>query len=185
MYVIIIIAVLAFGYWVYKNSKRNAVINEFCQAAEEGDADAQFEMGVLYQYGRGVRQNLFEAVSLYCKAAEQGHIGAQSNLGVLYTLGLGIPRDYSQALYWFTKAANQGNAFAQNNLCRLYSFGEGVPQNYVTAYMWLELAINGLEGAEKEKAEMNRDRFLTSHMNSEEIERAKKMAVEWRASHKH
>ncbi len=185
MYVIIIIAVLAFGYWLYKNSKRNAVINEFRQAAEAGDADAQFEMGVLHQYGRGVRQDLFEAVSLYRKSAEQGHIGAQSNLGILYASGLGIPRDYDQALYWFTKAANQGNAFAQNNLCRLYSFGEGVPQDYVTAYMWLELAIDGLEDEQKEKAEINRDRFLASHMKSEEIERAKRMAVEWRASHKH
>jgi hypothetical protein len=87
--------------------------------------------------------------------------------------------------YWFTKAANQGDAFAQDNLCRLYSFGEGVPQNYVTAYMWLELAIDGLENAEKEKAEMNRDSFVASHMNSEEIERANGMVVERRASHKH
>ena len=133
----------------------------------------------------GVPQDFFEAVSLYHKAAEQGHLGAQGNLGVLYASGLGSPRDYGQALHWFTMAANQGDAFAQNNLCRLYSLGEGVPQDYVAAYMWLELAIGGLEGAQKEKAEMNRDRFLASHMDSDEIERAKEMVFEWKASHKH
>ena len=182
MYVIVIMVALGVAYWLYRNFQRNAVVNKFRQA---GDADAQFEMGVLHQYGRGVPQNLFEAVSFYRNAAEQGHLGAQSNLGILYASGQGIPRDYGEALHWFTKAANQGDAFAQNNLCRLYSFGEGVPQDYATAYMWLELAIGGLEGAQKEKAEMNRDSFLTSHMNPEEIERAKRMVVEWRASHKH
>ncbi len=171
--------------WLYKNFRRNAVINEFRQAAEAGDADAQFEMGVLYQYGRGVPQNLSEALSFYRKAAEQGHLGAQSNLGILYASGLLIPRDYSQALHWFMKAANQGDAFAQNNLCRLHSFGEGVPRDYVTAYMWLELAIGSLEGAQKEKAEMNRDLFLASHMNPEEIGRATKMVAEWKERNKH
>lgn len=185
MYVIIIIAAVAFAYWLYKNSRRNALINDFRQAAEAGDADAQFEMGVLHHYGRGVPQDFFKAVSLYREAGEQGHLGAQSNLGILYASGLGIPRDYGQALHWFTKAANQGDALAQNNLSRLYSFGEGVSQDYVTAYMWLELAIDGLEGAQKEKAVANRDLFLASHMTPEEIERAKRMVFEWKTSHNH
>ena len=64
MYAIVIIAVLGCAYWLYKNSKRNTVINEFRQSAEACDADAQFEMGVLHQYGRGVPQDFLEAVSL-------------------------------------------------------------------------------------------------------------------------
>jgi TPR repeat protein len=165
--------------------KRNTVVRQYQQAADAGDAEAQFEMGVLHQDGRGVPQDFGKAVALYLKAAEQGHLGAQSNLGVLYVSGRGIPRDYGEALKWFTRAAEQGDVFAQNNLCRLYSFGEGVPQDYVKAYMWLELAICGLEGSQKEKAVMNRDMFLSSHMNPAEIERAKKMVLEWKASHSH
>jgi len=165
--------------------KRNTVVRQYQQDADAGDAEAQFEMGVLNQYGRGVPQDFCKAVALYLKAAEQGHLGAQSNLGVLYVSGQGIPRDYGEALKWFTKAAEQGDVFAQNNLCRLYSFGEGVSQDYVKAYMWLELAICGLEGSQKEKAVMNRDMFLSSHMNPAEIERAKKMVLEWKASHSH
>ncbi len=182
VYVILVLVALA-SFWLHRRWKRNAIIQQYSEAAEAGDAEAQFEIGALYQYGRGVPQDYVRAVNYYSKAAQQGHIEAQSNLGILYASGLGLPRDYSKALKLFTKAAEQGHAYAQNNLCRLYSFGEGVPQDYVTAYMWLELSIGGLEGAQKEKAEMNRDRFLASHMTNEEIERAKKMVVEWKARH--
>jgi hypothetical protein len=185
MYVILILVALALASWLHKAWRRNTIISQYSQAADAGDVEAQFEMGVLHQYGRGVPQDFGKAVALYRKAAEQGHLGAQSNLGILYASGRGIPRDYGEALKWLTKAAEQGDAFAQNNLCRLYSFGEGVPQDFVKAYMWLELAICGLEGSQKEKAVMNRDMFLASHMNPGEIERAKRMVVEWKESHSH
>lgn len=159
------------------------LIQRYTQAAESGDADAQFEMGVLHQYGRGVTQDFSEAVRLYRKAAEQGHLGAQSNLGILYASGQGVPRDYSEAMKWFTMAAEQGDAFAQDNLGRLYSFGEGVTQDYVVAYMWLDLAADGLAGREKEKVELNRDRFLASHMTDEQIKRARNLSSEWRKRH--
>jgi len=183
MYVVLIVVSLVLAYWIHKGWKRGRMINQYSHAAEAGDPEAQFEMGVLHQYGRGVPQDLGRAVALYRKAAEQGHLGAQSNLGILYASGLGIPRDYSEALKWFTRAAEQGNSFAQNNLCRLYSFGEGVPQDYVIAYMWLDLSIEGLEGKEREKAIMNRDMFLAAHMTPDEIAGAKKMVVEWKVRH--
>ena len=183
MYAILILVALVLAYWLHKGWKRKTIIDQYSQAADAGDAEAQFEMGVLHQYGRGVPQDFDRAVALYRKAAEQRHLGAQSNLGILYVSGLGIPRDYGEALKWFTRAAEQGDAFAQNNLCRLYSFGEGVPQDYVTAYMWLDLSIGGLAGGQKEKAEMNRDMFLASHMTPDDVERAKRMVVEWKARH--
>jgi TPR repeat protein len=160
------------------------LIQQYKQRAESGDADAQFEMGVLHQYGRGVRQDFAEALSLYRKAAAQGHNQAQSNLGILYASGQGVHKDYSEAIKWFTMAAEQGDAFAQNNLGRLYSMGEGVAQDYVAAYMWLDLAAEGLTGREKEKVELNRDSFLASHMTEDEIKHARKLSSDWREKHK-
>jgi len=184
MYVIAILTTLVFAYWLYRGWKRRAIIQQYSQAAEKGDAEAQFEMGVLNQYGRGIPQDLGRAVALYCKAAERGHLEAQSNLGILYAKGQGIPRDYNEAVKWFTKAAEQGNAFAQNNLGYLYSLGEGFSKDFVTAYMWQDIAVSGLEGQEKKKVEMNRDMFLATHMTPEEIDRAKRMVAEWKERHK-
>ena len=160
------------------------LVQHYSQDAESGDADTQFEMGVLHQYGRGVPQDLSEAIRLYRKAAEQGHLGAQSNLGVLYASGQSVHKDYSEAMKWFTMAAEQGDAFAQNNLGRLYSFGEGVTPDYVVAFMWLDLAADGLVGREKEKVELNRDRFLTSHMTEDQIKLARNLSQGWRKRHK-
>ena len=54
------------------------------KAADQGDAAAQFNLGVMYATGQGVPQDYAEAVKWYRKAAEQGHAGAQYNLGVMY-----------------------------------------------------------------------------------------------------
>ena len=51
--------------------------------AEQGDAEAQFNLGVMYANGRGVPQDDSEAVRWYRLAADQGHAGAQFNLGAV------------------------------------------------------------------------------------------------------
>jgi len=67
-------------------------------AAEQGDADAQLALGVLYVYGEGVPQDDAEAVKWYRLAAEQGNGPAQYNLGVMYYDGEGVPQDYAEAI---------------------------------------------------------------------------------------
>ncbi len=89
------------------------------EKAEQGDTDAQFNLGVMYNNGQGVTQDYTQAVSWYRKAAEQGHADAQFNLGVRYAKGQGVTKDYTQAVSWFRKAAEQGHANAVENLKRL------------------------------------------------------------------
>ncbi|MBL0641313.1 sel1 repeat family protein, partial [Aeromonas veronii] len=57
---------------------------DYCQAAEQGDAEAQFNMGLMYDQGQGVPQDDGQAMAWYRLAAEQGHVGAQFNLGWMY-----------------------------------------------------------------------------------------------------
>jgi TPR repeat protein len=76
-------------------------------AAEQGNASAQSNLGVMYRLGRGVPQDNAEAVKWYRRAAEQGNAKAQSNLGVMYGLGQGVPQDYVQAHLWFNLAASR------------------------------------------------------------------------------
>ena len=62
--------------------------------AEQGYAGAQFNLGVMYENGDGIKQDDFEAVKWYRKAAEQGYAGAQFNLGVMYANGKPIQHNY-------------------------------------------------------------------------------------------
>ena len=97
---------------------------EMLQAAEQGYAKAQFNLGLMYDSGRGVRQDYTKAVQWYRKAAEQGDAKAQSNLGLMYDSGRGVRQDYTQAVQWYRKAAEQGYAKAQYNLGVMYDNGD-------------------------------------------------------------
>jgi hypothetical protein len=83
-------------------------------AAEQGIAEAQNELGSIYEDGRGVPQDYSQSLYWYRKAAEQGYATAQFKLAYMYEYGRGVSQDYSQALFWYRKAAEQGNEFARN-----------------------------------------------------------------------
>jgi hypothetical protein len=110
------------------------------KAAEQGDANAQKNLGVMYYNGQGVPQDYAQAVVWSRKAAEQGDADAENNLAASYQKGQGVPQDYAQAVYWYSKAAEQGSALAQNSLGALYYRGQGVPQDYPQAASWFRKA---------------------------------------------
>ncbi len=95
----------------YKPNDAAAAARELKPLAEQGDADAQFNLGSLYYQGRGVPQNYSEALAWMRKAAEAGHLFAQVTLGSIYSEGVQgmIQKDYPQALMWLVFAASQGD----------------------------------------------------------------------------
>ncbi len=113
------------GVAAYQRGDYAAALRLWQPLAEQGDADAQYNLGVMYDNGRGVRQDDGEAVKWYRKAAEQGVADAQHNLGHAYANGRGVPQDHGEAVKWYRKAAEQGNAMAQVNLGVMYAKGEG------------------------------------------------------------
>jgi len=84
--------------------------------AEQGDADAQWNMGVLYHTGEGVPQDDAQAVQWFERAAEQGHLPAQASLGAYYWAGRGVPRDLSKAYFWSLLALTQGDESMKSRL---------------------------------------------------------------------
>ncbi|MFO7642063.1 MAG: serine/threonine-protein kinase, partial [Candidatus Competibacteraceae bacterium] len=78
------------------------------RAAEQGDAEAQANLGWMYLQGRGVAQDHAEAVRWYRQAAEQGFSKAQFNLGWMYAEDRGVAQDYAEAARWFRQAAAHG-----------------------------------------------------------------------------
>lgn len=107
---------------------------------QEGSAQAQYNLGVMYDYGEGVEQNDEEAARWFRLAAEQGYANAQYNLGVSYSIGQGVPENFAEAVDWFRLAAEQGLASAQYALGTMYDVGGGVPQDYDEAIRWYRLA---------------------------------------------
>ena len=67
---------------------------ETFQVAKQGNAKAQFNLGLMYYNGQGVRQDYVQIVKWFRKAAEQGFAQAQFNLGVMYDNGQGVRQDY-------------------------------------------------------------------------------------------
>jgi Sel1 repeat len=96
------------------------------KAADQGDADAQNNIGWRYYQGNGVAQDYAQAMSWWRKAADQGDADAQNNIGWLYDHSEGVAQDYAQAMSWYRKAADQGHAEAQYNIGVLFEEGNGV-----------------------------------------------------------
>lgn len=150
-------------------------LREWRPLAEQGNALAQYNLGLLYRKGRGVPQDDVQARKWYEKAAAQGQTKAQFNLGTLYFNGEGVPKDYQQALRWFRLAADQGEALAQTKIAIMYDEGQGVPKNLVQAYKWYSLAATNGD----KPAPQLRD-LLTNHMTEAQIAEAQKLAQEWK-----
>ena len=115
-------------------------LQEWRPLAEQGDADAQKDLGVMYYTGQGVPQNYDEAVRWYRLAAEQGNVAAQSNLAEMYYIGEDVPQDYTEAAKWLRLAAESGDHDVQFNLGMMYAYGDGVVQSVVMALMWFNIA---------------------------------------------
>jgi TPR repeat protein len=94
----------AAGLAAFKNKDYATAFKEWKAAADHGQAEAQFDLGVLYAQGKGVRRDLTEASKWYRLAADQGNAEAQFALGQMYSRGWGVPRDEADAIRWFQMA---------------------------------------------------------------------------------
>ena len=105
------------GSTAYEQSDYQTAFKLWLPMAEQGDANVQFNLGVMYAKGQGVKQDDFEAVKWFRKAAEQGHAKAQAILGFSYLLGeRGVQVNKSLAKEWFGKACDNGD----QNGCEYY-----------------------------------------------------------------
>ena len=141
--------------------------------AYQGDAAAQYNLGLMYANGEGVPEDDVEAVRWYRLAADQGVADAQFNLGISYDNGEGVPEDDAEAARWYRLAADQGLVEAQSNLGAMYGSGVGVPRNYLTAYAWFNIAAaSGHEDA------INNRSIAEQQMTPSQIAEAQQLSAE-------
>jgi TPR repeat protein len=144
------------GVDAYYKGDFKMAYEEFYQLAEQGGAVAQYNIGLMHENGKAVKQDSKQAVHWYLKAAEQGNVMAQFNLGTMYENGAiewpqyglddtndtssGVPLDYKKAMYWYRKAAVQGYAQAQNSVGVMYINGQGVNKDIKQGVDWYRKA---------------------------------------------
>ena len=103
------------GVGAYNKGDIAIALREFRALAEQGNAQGQFNLGVMYAMGQGVIQDYSEAVKWYRKSVEQGDADAQYNLGWMYHEGQGVIQDNIYAHMWWNIAASTGHSTAKKN----------------------------------------------------------------------
>jgi len=143
------------------------------KAAEQGYAQAQYSLGLLYQQKEsGIMKDDAQAAAWLRKAADQGHSGAQASLALCYVQGHGVAQDDAQAVVWYQKAVAQNNPDAMVGLALLYSRGQGVPKDGKQAFALLGKA--GDLGSPDAEYQLGVD-----YENGQDVKKDKNQAADW------
>lgn len=144
------------GWTAYNQGNYREALRIWVPLAEAGDSNAQINLGVMYDYGKGVPRNPELAIKWYGAAAEQNNCVALYNLGAMYAQGRCLTQDVQRAAQLYEKAAEQGLAIAQYKLGMLYFSGDGVSHDPDRARFWLrEAAEQDCEEAKQQLATMD------------------------------
>ena len=159
----------------YRNGNYLYAYDEFRVLALNGDASAQYRLGVMYEKGQGIPQDDSQAAVWYLKAAIQDDSRAQFAIAEMYAKGQGVQKNEKQALMWYTEAADHGFPKAQYLIGLMYAKGQGVPQDLVVGDKWLTLA-GDMAVSSKE--------WVEDHMSPEQMKKAQTLVQEWLAKFK-
>ena len=126
-----------------------AAYRVFKDLAEEGNVEAQFHLGFMYDFGEGIPENDSEAVKWWHRAAGRGHRSSQVILGIKYREGTGVRQDFAIAAELLRRAAAPGDGQAEMLLGYMHLYGEGMRQDHGAAVNWLgRAAARGQPGAQ-------------------------------------
>ena len=98
-----------------ENLKDTRNFNNCQKVAEQGDPVSQYQLGLMYQMGKGVSQDYHQTFYWWSRAAEQGNSAAQHRLGYMYIQGYGVAQDYVMSHLWFNLAILNGDRSAVVN----------------------------------------------------------------------
>ena len=155
--------------WYRKSAEQGdtRAVEWYRKSAEQGNVTAQYNLGYMYHYGRGVSRDHAKAVEWYRKSAEQGNVDAQYALGYMYENGRGVSQDHAKAVEWYQKAAEQGHGGAQCQLGGMYLYRK----DYTKAVNWLlRVAMRGNPDAQLQLGIMFK-KGLGVYPNFDEAER--------------
>ena len=136
------LAQMAVGSYYYALNDCYEAIKWIGMAAELGNAEALFNMGVFYMEGMGCDQDMELSAKYFHRAARRRHPEAQFAYGDLLSQGWGVEQDEKRALKWFLDAAENGHVEAMYRLGECYEQGIGTDVNLEAAKKWYDAACN-------------------------------------------
>lgn len=126
----------------YAHENYEEAVKWFQKAADQGHAEAQFSLGVMYHAGLGVQKNRAESAKWHEKSSQQGNKKAQFCLAEMYLLGDGVTKDVDLGMNFLLASAKNGYVFAEYNLGMIYHKGEFVQKNNIEAMKWYQRAAD-------------------------------------------
>jgi len=117
-------------------------VHYFRLAADQGNTNAEANLGVAFLFGHGVPKDAAQALHYFQLSAASGNSSAEAGLGFIYEFGDGVTADSAQALQHYLRSANSGNGYGQAGLGYLYETGAGVTRDYTTALQYFQLSAS-------------------------------------------
>jgi TPR repeat protein len=149
--------------------------------AKKANAEAEFQLGIMYSRGQGVEQDSKKAFEWWSKAASRGHAQAQEALAESYAWGVGVKQDWPKAVQWAKKSADKGNSNGQYLMGVWHENGQGgLKASAVDAYMWYSIAAAGETSF---PAVVEAAARIEKTMSPEDIAAGKAKAEKWKAAH--
>ena len=159
------------NFWDYNEEEKR-----LRKVMKQGNADAQYNLGMCYEKGDGVKENIKKAMDLYQSSAIQGYSKAQCRLGFFYKKGFGIERNNEKAALWYHKAAEQGLAEAQYSYGIYCELGHGVEKEKTIVYDYMD----DTEGQEiKAKNEANGIKWIRKAAEQGLIEACRSLGLSY------
>jgi hypothetical protein len=123
------------------------------KAADEGNPESAYQLGLAYRYGHGVVRNDAESIYWIRKAARLGWAAAQGTWGHMLLSGQAGPKNPTEAALWLERASQAGQIEAKYQLGMLHLNGNGVPRNASLALNYVRAAAeSGNVGAQYQLA---------------------------------
>ena len=136
------LAQMAVGSYYYAINDCYEAIKWITMAAELGNAEALFNLGVFYMEGVGCDQDMELSASYFHRAARRRYPEAQYAYADLLSKGWGVEQDETRAIKWFSDAAENGNVEAMYRLGEIYEQGLGTAVDLNAAIQWYDAACN-------------------------------------------
>jgi hypothetical protein len=176
-----VIAQYSLGSNIYYGGTNMAeAVEWFRQAAARGYAPAEFQLGLMHDFGFGVTADGAQALEWYRKAAEHGSAPGQRMVGDFYRRGRVVPVDLAEAARWYQQAAEGDDIRAQSQLGQMYFDGTGVARDYPSAYLWFALAATQAPLLDNRKAFIEMRNVAAVRMTAEQIDQAKARVAVWK-----
>ena len=124
-------------------------VKQVQKKAQAGDAQAQYELAVMYYEGKGIKKNHAEAFKCWLSAAKKGHVDSQRIVGDMYVSGDGVSQNKKEAFRWFLMAAENGDSYSQLVVALAYDNGDadyGVKQDKAEAQKWFQRSSSSKDG---------------------------------------